>query len=1034
MSATVITATLWHPRGSKGDVATISCGNCGGNHATVADVRACFARGPGAAMAADDAVPLPPDPGDDVVDDDDPPPADAQPARARALGGTPTTQNRPGSPRSAPSRPATPSRPGATRPAAPAPSRPQPAPPPARRAAPPATPLPRPASAWAGPAELGRGLVVTPGTEAPAPWADAPVVTIDAARLDPAAVAAVAAHWQARQRFVVALHGDLDAAVRTGAVVHEAPWALEPGFTFEAERLAALLGEHAVDGRDLAAARFAPAERAVALGARPGDTTGPADVVLPDGHPAWVDGGPTRPFALAHAVVPTVALDHGLLTPFGTAPTTAELAPDQLAAVAHGGGAARIIAPAGSGKTRVLTERARHLLGNWGAPPAALCLVAFNVRAAEEMRSRTPDLPRLHIRTLNSLGLAIANGTGPFLPRPDGRRLTTIDETEQRRVLERLVRFPRRAGTDPAAPWLEALAAVRLGLQDPNAVEDAFDGDVDGFAEVLPRYRAELAKGGLVDYDEQITEAIARLLAEPEARAVAQRAGRLLLVDEFQDLAPAHLLLVRLLSAPRFDCFGVGDDDQTIYSYVGADPDWLVRYEHWFPGATSHALEINYRCAPAVVTAAGNLLTRNATRVAKAIRARPGRADEPGDLRIERTADPVRATLDTVTGLVAAGVAPTDIAVLTRVNVTLLPVQLGLVAAGIPATTAVDTTLLNRSGVRAALAWLRLASNPDRLAGGTVSDAARRPARGLSPRVLDWMGEQNDLAGLRRLAGRLTSPKDADKIEGFITDVQMLAALVERGADAADVLTAVRDQLGLGAAMDTLDRSRRDLDRSAHGDDLAAMIDVAHLHPDASSFATWLQRELERARTERAANEQTGVHLATVHRVKGREWPYVVVHEANDGLLPHRLAADHEEERRVFHVAITRSSTATVVVADAGAPSPFLDELAEPGQPPRVVRSSNRPGAGAAVPAGPGAPATGSSGDPRITEALKSWRRDRARRDSVPAYVVLTDKAIDDIAKRRPDGLAELARCHGIGPTKLERYGDEILAAVQSAR
>lgn len=1000
---------------------SIACGNCGDTHPSVAEVRACFDRGPqagGGAAAAGDAWDLPPDPGDDGGDGwDAPPPPDERfaPAPQRSAG----RQAAPGRPAGATARPSGgQARPMAARSGAP-PAAPRP-----RTTEPPAPALPRPAEAWAGPDELGRGLVVGPGGDVPGPWTDAPVVAVDADRLDPAAVAEVAAHWAARRRFVVELTGDLDGAVAQAASVTRAPWELEPGFTFEAERLAALLRDQAVDGRETGAARYAPAERAVARSAADGAAAG-ADVVLADGRPAFVDGGPLQPHGLDTAVVPVLALDHGSLSPLGTTPPGAELAADQLAAVAHAGGGARIIAPAGSGKTRVLTERARHLLGDWGVPARGLCLVAFNVRAAEEMRSRTPDLPQLHIRTLNSLGLAIANGSGPFLPRRDGRRLSTIDEIEQRRILERLVKFPRRAGTDPAAPWLEALAAVRLGLQDPQAVEEAFDGDVDGFAEVVPQYRAELARRGAVDYDEQITGAIERLLTEPEARAVAQRACRLLLVDEFQDLAPAHLLLVRLLSAPRFDCFGVGDDDQTIYGYVGADPDWLVRFPHWFPGAGSHALTINYRCAPGVVRAAANLLTRNGRRVAKEIHARPGRDASDGDLRIVAAPDTTAATVDAVRGFLAAGGAPGDVAVLTRVNVTLLPVQLGLAAAGIPTTAPVDTQLLTRSGVRAALAWLQLAIRPERLGNGLVADAARRPARGLSPRVVEWMGEQRDLDGMRRLAGRLTSQRDADKVLGFVTDVERIAALAERGADAADLLEAVRDQLGLGAAMDTLDRSRRDLDRSAHGDDLAAMVAVARLHPDAATFPAWLRTQLERAKGER---RDDGVHLATVHKVKGREWPYVVVHDASDGLLPHRLANDREEERRVFHVGITRSSITTVVVADRSSPSPFLDELAEPGEPPRLVRST-RPSP-AVAPAAAAPPA----GDAGITEALKTWRRDRAKRDGVPAYVVLPDKAIDDIARRSPGSLADLARCHGIGPAKLERYGDEILAAVDAGR
>ena len=109
---------------------------------------------------------------------------------------------------------------------------------------------------------------------------------------------------------------------------------------------------------------------------------------------------------------------------------------------------------------------------------------------------------------------------------------------------------------------------------------------------------------GQVDFDEQILGAIELLLTDPAARLTAQRACRLLLVDEFQDLTPAHLLLVRLLAAPAYEVFGVGDDDQTIYGYNGADPTWLIEYARFFPGAADHPLEVNYRCPDDVVTAA----------------------------------------------------------------------------------------------------------------------------------------------------------------------------------------------------------------------------------------------------------------------------------------------------------------------------------------------------------------------------------------------------------------------------------------------
>src|SRR6185369_16719978 len=146
---------------------------------------------------------------------------------------------------------------------------------------------------------------------------------------------------------------------------------------------------------------------------------------------------------------------------------------------------------------------------------------------------------------------------------------------------------------------------------------------------------------------------------------------------EFQDLRPAHLLLVRLVAAPAFDVFGVGDDDQVIYGYSGADPDFLINFATYFPGAADHPLEVNYRCPTPVVDAARMLLSHNRRRVAKEMRAGPGAAEDPGTLRVEREpAEQVatRATL-LIESWLADGIAPDDIAVLCRVNAGLLPVQ-----------------------------------------------------------------------------------------------------------------------------------------------------------------------------------------------------------------------------------------------------------------------------------------------------------------------------------------------------------------------
>src|SRR5262249_17750693 len=166
-----------------------------------------------------------------------------------------------------------------------------------------------------------------------------------------------------------------------------------------------------------------------------------------------------------------------------------------------------------------------------------------------------------------------------------------------------------------------------------------------------------------------------------------QKECRHLLVDEFQDLTPAQLLMLRLVSAPAYDVFGVGDDDQVIYGYAGADPEFLIGYDRYFPGGTHHALHANYRCPEPVVNAARNPLSYNAKRIGKEIVA----AKRSGELTIQRApADRLgTAAIEQATQWFAAGAQPTDVAVLSRVNATLLPVQILFGEAGVPCWTPV---------------------------------------------------------------------------------------------------------------------------------------------------------------------------------------------------------------------------------------------------------------------------------------------------------------------------------------------------------
>src|SRR5690606_22238054 len=310
------------------------------------------------------------------------------------------------------------------------------------------------------------------------------------------------------------------------------------------------------------------------------------------------------------------------------------------------------------------------------------------------------------------------------------------------------------------------------------------------------------------------------------------------------------------------------------------------------------------------------LVRHNRRRVAKTVR--PG-SDRPGGWRIVDGVDGVAATVDVVTTELATGRTAADIAVLTSANAVLAPVLVGLIEAGVPVSGGVGAEFVERTAVRAALAWLRLATARS-FAADDLAEAMRRPSRSVHPRIAQWVTEQRDVHALHRLAGRLNNEKDAARRNEFAADIARLRALAERSSPTGGLVAVLVDEIGLGASVSTLDTNRHGMNRGSQSDDLLAVRQLARLQANPTRFDGWLR---DRLMTRRAAD---GVTLATVHRVKGQEWPCVVVHQASSNQFPHRLAEDHEEERRVFHVAITRAAEALVIVPGAR-PSPFVVEL-----------------------------------------------------------------------------------------------------------
>ena len=933
------------------------------------------------------------------------------------------------------------------------------------------------------PSELGRGIVINAGDDVPEQFGGSRTFALTEALLaDDAALEQLITElhtvWAKRQPVVVTWALDHQKFFPAAQTNTAKVYTVKPDFLFTGERLNMLLFANNYDLR-AGEPKWWLNKRALSL---PGcEIGGPADIILADGSPAWVDGGPSGAIPpVEHAIISGEELEFGRLTRIDQpvhSPDDA-LADDQRAATLHLAGAARVIAPAGSGKTRTMSARLRHLLDDRNVAAESVVAVAYNKRAADELRERA-GAPTHTVRTVHSLGWAILRDAQPHL--------SLLGEADQRRLMDDLVHVQHRANTDPMAPYLEALDQVRLALQTPQFVEGEGD-DLDGFAACFDLYRDRLYSSGSVDHAEQIYGAIQVLLQDPELRRKWQRRCRHLLIDEFQDLTPAYVLLLRLLASPGLQVYGVGDDDQVIYGYSGADPRFLTEFDQWFPAATNYALETNYRCPAPVVDAATNLLSWNRIRVDKAIKPGPSARQDADAFRVmpgiggEMAID----AADRIDEWIAAGTKPKDIAVLSRVNASLIPIKAVLVERDIPTHDQLGLKSVQRSMVRALFAWLRLGQDTDEMSAADVREAIRRPGRGLNGVANNTrLPSRLSLNDLRDASTQMKARHEAKWLE-FCDDINKVAR-ASRTGDTRKAVAAVLDAAGLITSAKAFDRSGGSSAKPSHEDDLAAIHRAAALHPDLATFEQWLGQAMARP------SSVDGVTISSVHRVKGMEWPKVIVFGADAGAIPHRLSDEIEEERRIFHVAITRGSDQVVVLADQDRPSPFLTQLTMVAPPPtpaserKAARgpvqsrlkgsTSKQPSDTAAVgdlvsvgggfrgrivsrtddevlietDAGPNmyfkasevldiverASGSGDSDelapeDEALFEALRAWRIETATDAGVPAYVVASDAVLRAVATTRPTTDADLLAIKGIGSAKLDNYGDDIIDIVSN--
>ncbi|HYN69424.1 MAG TPA: ATP-dependent DNA helicase UvrD2 [Candidatus Eisenbacteria bacterium] len=705
----------------------------------------------------------------------------------------------------------------------------------------------------------------------------------------------------------------------------------------------------------------------------------------------------------------------------------------QRTAVSITEGPLAIIAGAGSGKTRVISHRAAYAIETGVVAADRILLVTFTDKAATEMVARMRALghPRVMARTFHAFALAQLRHFWPS--RHEGEPLPQLLDSKTE-ILFRLARgLPGHYRFAAPRDLAEAIEWAKVRRIPPARWEqdgrDRAPIPTDLFSRLYANYERTKDRAGRIDFEDMLIRTVDLLEGDEDAAETVRARKTWISVDEYQDTNPLAERLLELWLGTSRDLAVVGDPDQTIYTFTGATPDYLLNFEARHPGARTVALVENYRSTPQILELANRLTVpgpRGALRTANAAGPAPAIRRHPDDAT-ER-----RAIVEAIRGLLGEGTDPAEIAILVRINAQLPDLEQALTRAGIPFRVR-GQRFFERREVRDARQLLR--RSPPEATGADIVDATRRlftERLGLVDPEFVGTGAEDRGTGARTRDGASDPTGDEAR---------------ERTASLEILIEIVRDLAGADPTLATAD----------------------------------VLAELDRRDAEEAAGAGSGVNLLTYHRAKGLEWDAVFLPALEEGLLPIRQAKDDAaiaEERRLLYVGITRArrrltlSWAHRRIGTAGTevqrkPSRFL-ALLEP-RPERAwrvgaqlnsARSDGPSGAGdRAWPDGPwpnGASSQGTgsgSGDQpsaerrsvaafiaaveapdadgldrHLLEALQLWRRERAARDGVPAYVVAHDAALFAIAEAEPRTLTALGQVRGMGPVKLERYGSEILA------
>ena len=648
-----------------------------------------------------------------------------------------------------------------------------------------------------------------------------------------------------------------------------------------------------------------------------------------------------------------------------------ELNERQREAVSAGDGPTLVLAGAGSGKTRVIVHRIAYLVQSRSVSPDAILAVTFTNKAADEMRRRVQDLlPRpatdLSIHTFHALCLRLLRRFGEDVSLSPA--FTVYGEDERRTLLRRVLREMGLAERDYPLSRVSASISARKNQAFTQRDTGTLDPRIAMAAE---RYQRELEAAGGVDFDDLLLRGVELLECSERAQSYAARRFRHVLVDEYQDTNRVQYRLLRLL-APHGNLFVVGDEDQSIYNFRGADLRNILDFERDFPGARVVKLEVNYRSTAAILRAASGVIGHNVERKGKTLV-----PSLPEGERIHlHEADDEREEAAHACGAIERlrRQAPESrVAVLLRTHAQTRAFEEELVRRNVPHQVLGGLRFYERREIKDALAYLRLVHN--RGDDASFLRAVNVPPRGVGDATQALLGERarargvslweasealldgDEIAGRARvgltafraliegLSARLVSEKPSFSLKAILEESGLLASLLAEGETAARERRENLDQL-VASALEYEDGEREP--------SLPGFLDRVSLLTDADTLQT-----------------PAPCLLMTLHAAKGLEFDAVFLGGLEEGLFPHVRAAGNkhalEEERRLFYVGLTRARSRLFLsyarsrflsyLSTSRSPSRFLSEIPEdvlessvrassvrPSRSPPAPKSSFRPG------------------------------------------------------------------------------------------